>query len=67
LSSFDVTTAYRALAFMIDGEPEIAELVVDLRGYLIQMPTPLRIAARLPDSSIAEVGGEHRDKPAPPK
>jgi hypothetical protein len=38
LSSFDVITAYRGLAFMIDGEPEIAELVVDLRRYLIQMP-----------------------------
>src|SRR5208283_3640745 len=34
------------LAFVIDGAPEIAELAVDLHKDLVQMPPPLRIAAR---------------------
>ena len=34
---------------------------------LIQMPTPLRIAAHVRDASLTDLGGEHRAKPVPPK
>jgi hypothetical protein len=53
------------LAFMIDGAPEIAELAVDLHERLIQMPTPLRIAAHGRHPLLADLGGEHRAKPVP--
>jgi len=31
------------------------------------MPLPLRIAAHMRDASLADLGGEHRAKPVPPK
>ena len=45
----------------------LAELAVVLHKDLIQMPTPLRIAAHVRDASLADLGGEHRAKPVPPK
>ena len=55
------------LALMIDGAPEIAELAVDLHKHLVQMPTPLRIAAHARYPLLSDLGGEHRTKPVPPK
>src|SRR5271166_6287789 len=52
---------------MVDGAPEIAELAIDLHKDLIQMPAPLRIAARMRDASLADLGGEHWAKPVPPE
>src|SRR5271157_5717242 len=49
------------------GQPEVAELAVDLHEDFIQMPLPLRIAAHMRDASLADLGGEHRAKPVPPK
>jgi hypothetical protein len=46
---------------------EIAALADDLHKDLVQMPSPLRIAARARDPLLADLGGEHRAKPAPPK
>ena len=31
------------------------------------MPPPLRIAAHVPDASLADLGGEYRAEPVPPK
>src|SRR5208337_3938519 len=47
--------------------PEIAEFAVDLHERLIQMPTPLRIAAHLRHPLLSDLGGKHRAKPVPPK
>ena len=58
---------FQNLAFVIDGAPEIAELAVDLHEHLIQMPTPLGIAAHVRDPLLSDLGGEHRAKPVPPK
>src|SRR5208337_2830204 len=58
---------FQNLAFMIDGAPEIAELAVDLHERLIQMPTPLGIAAHVRDPLLSDLGGKHRAKPIPPK
>src|SRR5208337_3868799 len=58
---------FQNLAFMVDSAPEIAELAVDLLERLIQMPTPLRIAAHVRDPLLADLGGKHRAKPVPPK
>jgi hypothetical protein len=55
------------LAFMIDGAPEVAEPAIDLHERLVQMPTPLRIAAHVCYPPLADLGGEHRAKPVPPK
>ena len=44
----------------------ITELAVDLHEHLIQMPTPLRIAAHVRDASLTNLGGEHWAKPVPP-
>src|SRR5271170_6682756 len=52
---------------MIDRPPQIAELAVDLHERLIQVPTPLRIAAHVRDASLADLGGEHWTKPVPPE
>src|SRR5260370_41671634 len=52
---------------MIDGAPEIAELASDLHERLIQMPTPLRIAAHVRHPLLSDLGSEHRAKPVPPK
>jgi hypothetical protein len=51
---------------MVDGAPQVAELAVDLYEGLVQMPPPLRIDAHVRDSSLADLGGEHRAKPVPP-
>ena len=59
-------TASKA-SFMIDRAPEIAELAVELRERLIQIPAPLRIAAQMRDASFADLGGECRAKPVPPE
>ena len=45
---------------MIDRAPEVAELAIDPHEHLIQMPSPLRIAAHVRDTSLADLGGEHR-------
>src|SRR5271157_365468 len=58
---------FQNLAFMIDGAPEIAELAVDLYKRLIQMPTPLRIAAHVRYPLLSDLGGKDRAKPVPPK
>ena len=55
------------LAFMVDRAPEVAELAVDLHEVFIQMPAPLRIAAHVCHSPLADLGGEHWAKPVPPK
>src|SRR5271165_4627173 len=55
------------LAFMIDGAPQIAELAVNLHERLIQMPTPLRIAAHVRYPPFSDLGSKHRSKPVPPK
>jgi hypothetical protein len=55
------------LAFVVDSAPEIAELAVDLHERLVQMPTPLRIAAHARYPLLSDLGGEHRAKPVPPK
>jgi hypothetical protein len=52
---------------MVDGAPKIAELAVDLHERLIQMPTPLRIAAHARDASLSDLGGKHWAKPSPPE
>ena len=52
---------------MVDGAPKVAELAVDLHKHLAQVPAPLRIAARVRDASLTDLGGEHRAKPVPPK
>src|SRR5277367_6842345 len=52
---------------MVDRAPEIAELAVDLHKDLIQMPAPMRIAAHLQDPILADLGGKHWPKPAPPE
>src|SRR5271167_3387313 len=54
------------LAFMVDGAPEIAELAVDLHKHLVQMPSPLRVAAHLRHPLLSDLSGEHRTKPVPP-
>src|SRR5208337_3153255 len=58
---------FQVLAFVVDSAPEIAELSVDLHKHLVQMPPPLRIAAHVRDPLLADLGGEHRAKPVPPK
>src|SRR5271167_5062261 len=55
------------LALMVDGAPKAAELAVDLHEDLIQMPTPLFIAAHVRDPLLSDLGGEHRAKPVPPE
>src|SRR5271168_3177135 len=52
---------------MIDRPPQIAELAVDLHERLIQVPTPLRIAAHVRGASLADLGSEHWAKPVPPQ
>src|SRR5271168_3772968 len=52
---------------MIDRPPQIAELAVDLHERLIQVPTPLRIAAHVRGASLADLGSEHWAKPVPPE
>src|ERR1700755_1801901 len=52
---------------MVDCAPQITELAVDLHEHLIQMPAPLRIAARVRAPLLSDLGGEHRTKPVPPK
>jgi hypothetical protein len=52
---------------MVDGAPEIKELAIDLHKDLVQMPTPLRIAAHVRDASLSDLGSEYRPKPVPPK
>ena len=52
---------------MVDYAPKAAELAVDLRKDLLQMPTPLRIAAHVPSRFFPISGGEHRAKPVPRK
>ena len=54
-------------AFMVDGAPKIAQLAVDLHKHLVQVPAPLRIAAHVRDTSLTNLGGEHRAKPVPPE
>jgi len=58
---------FQDLALVIDGTPEVAELVVDLHKDLIQMPTPLGEAALMRYPPLSDLGGEHRAKPVPPK
>ena len=55
------------LAFMVDSAPEIAELAVDLHERLVQMPTPLRIAAHVRYPLLSDLGSKHRAEPVPPK
>src|SRR5271165_6219339 len=58
---------FQNFAFMIDGAPGIAKLAVDLHERLIQMPTPLRIAAHVRYPLLSDLGSKHRAKPVPPK
>src|SRR5271157_3382332 len=58
---------FQDLALVVDSAPEIAELSVDLHKHLVQMPPPLRIAVHVRDPLLADLGGEHRAKPVPPK
>ncbi len=55
------------LAFMVDGAPEMAEHAADLHKHLVQMLSPLRIAAHLRPLLLSDVSGEHLTKPVPPK
>jgi hypothetical protein len=52
---------------MVDGAPKIAKLAVDLHERLIQMPTPLRVAAYVRYPPLSDLGSKHRTKPVPPK
>src|SRR5260370_31068887 len=52
---------------MIDGAPEIAELAVDLHERLIQMPTPLRIAAHVRYPPLSDLGSKHWAEPVLPE
>src|SRR5579863_5727549 len=52
---------------MIDGAPEVAQRAVDLHKHLIHVPAPLSIAPHVRDPLLADLGGEHRPKPVPPK
>jgi hypothetical protein len=52
---------------MVDGAPKIAKLAVDLHKRLIQMPTPLRVAAYVRYPPLSDLGSKHRTKPVPPK
>ena len=55
------------LAFVIDGPPEVAKFAVDLHERFIQMPPPLRKAAHVRRSPLADLGGEYRAEAVPPK
>ena len=58
---------FQDFAFMIDCAPKVAEPAVDLHKHLIEMPTPLWIAAPARDPLLSDLGGEYRTKSVPPK
>jgi len=45
----------------------MAELAVDLHERLVQMPTPLRIAANVRYPLLSDLGSKHWAEPVPPK
>ena len=52
---------------MINGAPEVMTLTVDLYKYLVQVPLPVRVGAKLLNPPLADFGCEQRAKPISPK
>lgn len=52
---------------MIHGTPKVMLLAIDLYENLIQVPLPIGIGAEILDAFPADLGGEYRAEPIPPK
>ena len=52
---------------MIHGTPKVVRLAINLHENLIQVPLPVRMGALLLDALSADLGGEQRAEPIPPK
>ena len=52
---------------MIHGPPQEVRLTVDLHENLVEMPTPVRIAARPARPFPTDFSGEHRAKSVLPE
>jgi len=58
--------ALQHLALVIDSPPEVMPLTVDLHEHRVQVPLPAAQSYPI-DTAFADLGGEHRAKPVPPK
>jgi len=55
------------LTFVIDSQPEIAALPIDLREQLVDMSTPVAGGAHSIHAIVSDFGCEHPTKTTPPK
>jgi hypothetical protein len=70
-SCFAISTlrnkGFQNFAFMIHSTPKIVRLSVDLHENFVQVPLPIRMGALLLNAFSADLGGEQRAEPIPPK
>ncbi len=59
--------AFQHLTLVIYSAPEVVRLAVDLYVDLIEVPPPVAESPHAADQPLADVGGEHRAEPVPPK
>ena len=58
---------FQNFTFMIHSTPKIVRLAVDLHENFVQVPLPIGMGALLLDAFSADLGGEQRAEPIPPK
>lgn len=58
--------AFKHLAFMIDGPPQVLAFAIDLHEHFVEMPTPLT-GSHAFDPALPDLRGIHRAKTAPLK
>ena len=59
--------AFKDLAFVIHGAPQIVHLAVDLHVHLVKVPSPMGDAPHPAYPLPSDVPREHRAKPVPPE
>jgi len=52
---------------VINGPLGIVRLAINLYKNLVQMPLPVRVSMHPTDTLLADLGGEQRTEPIPPK
>ena len=58
---------FQHLVLVIGGAPEVAHLAIDFHVDLVEAPPPVGVAPHPVDPLLADLGGEHRAEPVPPK
>ena len=59
--------AFKHLALVINGPPEIVGFTVDFYEHLVQMPLLIRMSTKLLNPFLSDLGRKHRAKSVPPE